>query len=252
MNISTSTNFSINRVEIEISNECNQACSYCPNSVVKAKEVKHMPLHIYQTLLNQLKKNNYQGNIYFHFYNEPLMSPHLLDWILLAKKKLPDNKIDIFTNGTLINSKDQLQKFFNAGVWRFNITAHSTDTLSKIAPIINSFGKQQKNLFKVSSSLDIIYSNRGGAISYLPATTPNILSRPCFIPHTNMVVTTNGDVLPCYEDFFQTMKMGNIANESLLNIWNSPQYIALRNTLKTSGGRKKYQLCSKCNNILLF
>ena len=70
---------------------------------------------------------------------------------------------------------------------------------------------------------------------------------PCFIPRSVMVISVLGNVIPCYEDFFQKHIMGNVKEQHLLEIWNSEKYTAFRETLQ-KGLRSDLEVCRDCNN----
>ena len=51
-----------------------------------------------------------------------------------------------------------------------------------------------------------------------------LLQKPCTDIYTQLVVAWNGDVVPCCYDIEGEEVMGNINDESLTSIWNSPKY----------------------------
>jgi radical SAM protein with 4Fe4S-binding SPASM domain len=88
-------------------------------------------------------------------------------------------------------------------------------------------------------------SNRSGTLENLGNTFSDI---SCPAPSDILVVTLSGNVIPCSDDFFGKNIMGNICNQSLVDIWNSPKYTDFRKDL-LSGKRYKYDACKKCNTI---
>jgi hypothetical protein len=43
-----------------------------------------------------------------------------------------------------------------------------------------------------------------------------------------MIVLTNSDTVACGRDYWFTMRLGNLAQQSLDEVWNGPKYQALR------------------------
>ena len=103
----------------------------------------------------------------------------------------------------------------------------------------------RKNTFR-----KLNFTNRGGTLENIGRKGPLPLSTPCFIPRSVMVITLKGNVVPCYEDFFQKHVMGNVFESSLLDIWNSEKYVQFREQLK-KGNRSSFDVCNSCNNSLI-
>jgi radical SAM protein with 4Fe4S-binding SPASM domain len=61
-----------------------------------------------------------------------------------------------------------------------------------------------------------------------------------------MIVTLDGNLLPCCNDYFEKEVMGNVTDKSLTEIWNSPKFRQFRRDLM-SGRRAEYSLCRECN-----
>ena len=61
---------------------------------------------------------------------------------------------------------------------------------------------------------------------------------------TESVINWNGNVVPCCYDFYENLAMGNVFENSFMNIWNGEKYIQLRKNVLNS----KYSLliCKDC------
>ena len=55
---------------------------------------------------------------------------------------------------------------------------------------------------------------------------------PCLFPWFALVVLWNGDVLPCPQDFSGKLRLGNIRNESLEDIWRGRRLNDIRSLMK--------------------
>jgi len=234
-------------VEIEINHHCNLACSYCPNSKIERSEKGLMNEESFSKITAQLKDLDYKGRISYHFYNEPLLHPHLEKFVTISKKVLPETKSEIFTNGTLLTSEKyyQLRK---SGVDKFTVTKHKN--LKKIAfdDTYTELSEAEKKHVKYYDHSKLIYTSRGGLVEAGRDLNANIQKRRCLIPECTIVITVNGNVVPCYEDYEQKNVMGNIHEQHIKDIWDSPRYEQFRKDL-WEGHRKKYEACKNCNNI---
>jgi radical SAM protein with 4Fe4S-binding SPASM domain len=72
----------------------------------------------------------------------------------------------------------------------------------------------------------------------------NIFS-PCLEPYRRLMITCDGNVLPCCSYYAVNLALGNIYKDSIYNIWNSSKMQELR--LKINGSKEKQpEACRKC------
>ncbi|MBE7703330.1 MAG: radical SAM protein [Cyanobacteria bacterium SIG28] len=65
---------------------------------------------------------------------------------------------------------------------------------------------------------------------------------PCTYPYNNMMINPEGFVYPCL-----SMKIGNVKDKSLKDLFNNPKYCCFRKNLKANGGTfGACQLCCEC------
>lgn len=87
----------------------------------------------------------------------------------------------------------------------------------------------------------------------LPPTIDEEQSRPqaprkCTAPWTFVNIDTDGQVLPCYQSF-EAMHMGKVYDNDgkrFREIWESPEYQALRRTVNDDSVEKYFSYCSRC------
>lgn len=235
-------------IEIEINSDCNLSCVYCPNSKSQRTEKGHMAPEVFEKIMQQLQKYNYSGRISYHFYNEPTLSPNLNHFVALTKKYIPLAKSILYSNGTSLN-KEKIDQLYADGLNRFVITEHHQAKLNNLDFISDDKSLYTTNRFKFSTFKQIPMTNRGGAVK-AGARIQEPLKTPCFIPRCVLVITLKGNVVACYEDYFQSHVMGNINDQDIMDIWNSEKYVNFRNELK-QGNRHKFEVCKTCNNQLI-
>ena len=103
-------------IEISNSGVCNRECSFCPRSDPGYKHVKEFFSNkLHDKLCDDLSSYNFSGIFAYCGFNEPLLKKDINRDITYARKKLPNSKIEIVTNGDVLN-KERLQKLFDSGL----------------------------------------------------------------------------------------------------------------------------------------
>lgn len=87
----------LKRVYIEITNQCNLSCSFCPPTL---RRIEYMDESLFSVILDQLQ--GITKYIYFHIKGEPLLHPKLVVFIELCATK--GFLVNITSNGTLIEA----------------------------------------------------------------------------------------------------------------------------------------------------
>ncbi len=232
-------------IEIEINSYCNLSCSYCPNREFQRKEKGTMSLEQYQHIMGQLEDLNFVGRISHEFYGEPTLHPQFDRIVSLTKEALPHSKVELYSNATKLDLK-LLQELLEAGVDEFIITKHEGQELIEFEQALRDLGPGQKEKITYRNHESIYKTNRGGSLPDIGSERQSLL--PCQIPSFLAAITVKGNVLPCFEDFFQQQEMGNVFEEHLGEIWFGEKFTQFRNDLKR-GLRHKYPLCKDCNRI---
>jgi radical SAM protein with 4Fe4S-binding SPASM domain len=70
---------------------------------------------------------------------------------------------------------------------------------------------------------------------------------PCPFPWRYLVVQWNGDVVPCRRDCNGATVLGNVAGQSLREIWNGPAYAAFRQQMLAADYRNG--ICGPCMKL---
>lgn len=232
-------------VEIEINSDCNLSCSYCPNSVAERVEKGEMSEDLFTDLLYQLRKYDYRGRISFEFYNEPLMAKKIDFFIMKLKEILPDTTLHLYTNAIYLTSAGVLERYLDKGVDRFIITKHEQVKNLPIEKFLNELNDSVRSTISFQEHDDIKKSNRAGCVKAGDLKNSFIDSK-CSVPANILTISVKGNVISCFEDFYQKYNFGNTRDKNVIEIWNSPEYMKFRNDL-LAGKRTSYETCSKCN-----
>ncbi len=232
-------------VEIEINHHCNKACSYCPNSVSERKNTGEMSEELFLKLMHDLVAMNYEGSISYEFYNEPMLAKKIMWFVATTRKYLPKSFIYFYSNGTLLNN-EKFHQLVELGVDRFVITKHEYTPQLVFDKVYESLSSELKNKVQYQNYTDLKFTNRGGIVKAGPDEIPALT--PCYLPSFLTVITVNGSVLPCFEDFHEEQVMGNIEKDQLQDIWNNEKFTHFRTQLKR-GQRHLHSPCQNCNRL---
>ncbi|WMJ81886.1 radical SAM/SPASM domain-containing protein [Clostridium sp. MB40-C1] len=107
------------KIYIEITNVCNLACKFCPQT---KRKPEFMKLETFSKILDEIKPHG--KYVYFHVKGEPLLHPEIDKFLDLSHEK--GFKVNITTNGTLINKvKDMI--ITKPALRQVNFSLHSFD-----------------------------------------------------------------------------------------------------------------------------
>lgn len=119
-------------------------------------------------------------------------------------------------------------------------------TEDEIKPFIQKWKKMDINYINVKS-----FCSRGGRIAKtkefvkVSRLENRIKNRqPCFYLWETLIILWNGDVITCCQDLLGELKVGNIKESSLLEIWNNPILVNLRKEQST--GKFLTNPCRQC------
>ena len=223
-------------VEIEVNSRCNRKCSYCPVSILPYPKVpKFMSKDLFTKIIMNLKSLDFIGRLSYHFYNEPLLRKDLSDLVSFTKSYLPSAYQVIYTNGDLLTD-DRYNELIQSGIDLIFITSHS----------MKEFPVRPKQELHFPDELTL--TNRGGSLQHLGEPAYSTKQLRCYAPSEMLIITSNGDVVLCYEDAKREHVMGNVQTNSIEEIWFSDKFKAIRHSLSTIGGRNQIDICSKCTN----
>jgi 2-deoxy-scyllo-inosamine dehydrogenase (SAM-dependent) len=217
--------------ELEVNSRCNRACSYCPNGTTGfAGRETRMPDDLFERVVDMLASIEFSGRLSFHRFNEPLLRKDLARLVAVARMKLPAAFIVVYTNGDLLDDA-RYEQLLEAGVDSFLVTQHDSEWFP------------QRPFQFVQHPSNFRQSGRGGTVSR--AQEP--LTLPCYAPSEMIIVRWNGDVVLCHEDARAEKILGNLARQSLQQVWFSAHAIELRNLLKDGRRSAAGSLCASCD-----
>jgi len=224
---------------------CNRRCFYCPNSKFERGLIENLRIMeegLFYKVIDELAELRWRGEICPSFYGEPLLDERLPDLIMYARSKLTASTVNIFTNGDFL-TLELYKKLVKVGVNVFTLTQHPGSP----SPFIEDILKYRKehgddNVAFYYRKLPVM-NNRLGLVE-----AREEVRKICeIIDEKKVGIHWDGEVIFCCNDYFLTIKVGNIKNEKLIDIWNKPWYKQIRKELRR--GIFGSEICRKCKYV---
>ena len=114
-------------VELSTSGTCNRVCSFCPRSDPSyPNKEEFMPMELTKKLTGQLAEVNFSGLLVFSGFVEPLLDKNIYDRIAFLRAGLPESRIEVVTNGDVLNEK-RLRRLFTSGLSTLQISVYDSE-----------------------------------------------------------------------------------------------------------------------------
>lgn len=268
-------------IEIEIFSYCNRRCWFCPNSIIdRHTSNTYMSEDSYLKILEQLKEIDYDNEVTYSRYNEPLAYKDIiLKRISQARDFLPNAKLRTNTNGDFI-TLDYIKELRDSGLnelfiqqYLSNNEYYNHDKINKI--MINKIKNIGVKYFEINNinnqrieykldidGIKVHLRARNFAIEGTSRTNKvdnfnkeYIRTAPCLQPFNNMYIDYNGYVMVCCNTRSDIPShkngiMSHIDNGFLWDIYKDEKYNKWRNLLIDES--PKTGICRGCKIDLSF
>jgi radical SAM protein with 4Fe4S-binding SPASM domain len=237
--------FMFRSVELEVNSMCNRRCSYCPN-VSTQRPTGYMTESLFQKIIGDLAEMDFDGNVSYHFYGEPMLDRRLLGFVEYTVRHLPRCRPLIYSNGDFL-TLDIFREYVKWGRTTFCITQHDNRMPPTLQAILSEASAEEQGHIEVRFANEIQMMNRSGLIKTMDVPREP-LEIPCDAPLATMVITMNGNVVLCCNDYLETQVIGNVRTYSLQQVWCSEPFERFRSAL-SNGDRTASKLCVSCDAI---
>jgi len=238
----------VHTVFIETLTACNLRCSYCPNSVFERGLIKNnqeMDIVLFHKIIDELAELNWVGEIQPHSYGEPLLDKRIVELCSYIKQKLPSSKINIFSNGELL-TVDLYKKLIQAGVNIFSVTQHLEKQATGTLDVIEYRNKNGSEDVHFSYNKINNINSRAGLVDVKAGKQ----RMECNWPDNHIGISYDGQIMICCNDYLNEVKVGNVKNEKLIDIWHKPIYKKIRDDI--SSGNLTLNICENCTDGKVF
>ncbi len=239
--------FSVEILEIETINYCNNDCEFCPANIYSDRR-DHMLLdwRLIEKIARELHSINYNKQINLFSNGEPLLDNRIIDIAKLFREMVPQAKLVIYTNCKLLDV-DLFMKLI--ALLDLIVLNNYQPEMAKVNSIVSdcyhlalSHGLEEKVEIRRRNKKEILTTKGGLAPNKRIEKT---ILTPCILPFKQMVIKASGNIVLCCNDVFESNIVGNIKEYSLLELWESPTLKKLRDGI--SMGRENINICSLCD-----
>jgi len=242
-------------VEISESGMCNRVCSFCPRS---APDYPHKNEFISSKLIekisSELSEYDYSGIFLFSGFVEPMLDVNIYNLIKIVKKYLPKAKIEMVTNGDVLN-KERTLKLFKSGLKTLLVSiydekkeAENMEIMLKDAGLKEDQYKVRHRYLPESDNFGITLSNRAGMMENAEYKIPALkkaLKKPCYYPHYTFFMDYTGEVLVCSHDWGKKLVVGDLNKNSFIDIWLGKKFKFAREKLLKAD--RNFSPCNTCD-----
>ena len=248
-------------IHLETRARCNSACSFClANIKDDPREDLLMSNELILKIIKELNQIDYSNRISFYSNNEPFLDKRIIEIIKNTRKQVPKAYLEIKSNGIGLKIEKIIESF-NAGLDTLYINDYTDNSehspniqrLKNTLKSIRRFKGHYKSRAAKYNNRIIIYKRRiNEQLDTRAGTSPNAnsikspLNLPCFTSCEKMVISPEGYVTVCSEDFFYSIRMGDVNKQNIIDIWNSEKFNTFRTEL-IKGNRNFHNACSKCD-----
>lgn len=272
-------------IQIQTRTGCNGACIFCPYSEsVNHVPKGTMPDELFEKIIHEIAQHKTR-RISLYLMNEPFLDPKLLERARYVKKIIPHSRITITTNGSKMtkNIVDDIvtdnpfhhifismqgieKEPYEAtmrGSLKFEETKENVEYLISKKDLITPKLKITVTMVKTnridvdkavaywkSKGVNAKYTaleNRGGNNKRFHELLPNkaVHFKHCTRLFKQAYILFNGDMVLCCTDYYKTMVLGNVAESSIYEVWNSPRAVKIRQDF-IRGDFSNNPLCAQC------
>ncbi|MFA5625775.1 MAG: radical SAM/SPASM domain-containing protein [Bradymonadales bacterium] len=264
-------------VAIETTNRCNARCKFCPNNSL-ARNRQVMDEALFKKIIDDCKEFSLPAIEPF-LQGEPFVDPNILERLAYINDELPNTKLRLYSNGAALTKQksdalrelrvDKLyislntidkEKYEDIVGLSFERTMQNIRTLCAASPkgpvaktitlrltLVDDTTEDELIRFKelcrelgVNHMAVGLFNYKGDIASTLPV--PDF---PC--EHIDRLdILVNGKTTLCCMDQEGEYGWGNVVEQSVLEVFNSPEARYVRD-MQRSGQRDKLVPCNSCN-----
>lgn len=264
------------RISIETSKKCTRSCWFCPSGNREGAQ-QVMSQNLYDKIVQELSELKFAGVVQWFLLNEPLMDKAYLERIRQLRQACPKVTIHVTTNWDTMHRRPEpeqvvtIHRLFEAGVNSLNLNDYDKRGYAKIVkmaadalpdPPHITLSKHhnwtrlgpRKRVLSATFGSDQLHTWAGAIGDTSDIASEGAQAQTgkgrCARPHRHIVVAYDGTVpICCAVDTTQAEVVGDVNENTLVEIWNSKRFFQYRHSLQ-QGIRDKD--CSGCNATVAY
>jgi radical SAM protein with 4Fe4S-binding SPASM domain len=270
------------QLDIELNGGCNMKCPFCLHGYGDKRPNTLLPIERYKALIDEAITFGVRG-LKLNYINEPLLRSDLERCIAYAKTAGMLN-VYLVTNGTLLNAKRR-DSMLDSGITKvfISVDAATSETynnqrlsgkfdlvvdnilefvnernrrglrypLVRVSFLRNALNAHEEEAFREfwEGKVDMLSFQK---MNDLPDLDSGITiedsgekSRGCTFPSKQLVVDSEGNILPCCKMGGQKLALGNIENMTLREAWGSEKMLDLQ-LMHRENRWEENPICKRC------
>ncbi len=227
-------------INVEISSACNRSCYYCAN-VNGHQMFRKMSERLFTVVCSQLADMRWTGDVAFNYLNEPTLDKRLPAFALQLSKAVPTCRPILFSNGDFLKL-DYVTTLLKSGIKHIYVTRHppfDRDWDLRMEWIVRHFPRQVS--FRTIEGSPWM-TTWAGQIQLPQRLRPFV--HGCDVITSNIQILADGRIQMCCCDSKQENIVGNITRNTILEIWRSDLFTALRKQARS--GKPTNPTCIAC------
>jgi MoaA/NifB/PqqE/SkfB family radical SAM enzyme len=265
-------------IQLEMSSRCNARCLMCPVTVSLPGIL--IDYALFERVVAQCEGQPELQRFWFHLYGETLLHRRIVDAWRHARARLPGVALGTYSNGSLMDEEKARAALANLDTLVFSIDGATRATFAAIrkgldfdqvvtnvlrtielraelgtATVIcvnmteTAENRHEREQFLEFWRAQGVYANVYAEMAKVGGrgVEPVRSVTPCYSPFTNLVVFSDGLVVPCCDDAYRMSPVGDVRRQTIAEIWNGPEYAAYR-ARHLVGGKFDIAACAACDN----
>jgi radical SAM protein with 4Fe4S-binding SPASM domain len=270
------------QLDIELNGGCNMKCPFCLHGYGDKRPNTLLPIERYKELIDEAIALGVRG-LKLNYINEPLLRSDLERCIAYAKTAGMLN-VYLVTNGTLLNAKRR-DSMLDSGITKvfISVDAATSETynnqrlsgkfdlvvnnilefvsernrrglrypLVRVSFLRNALNAHEEEAFREfwEGKVDMLSFQKMNDLpdldSGITIEDSGAKSRGCTFPSKQLVVDSEGNILPCCKMGGQKLALGNIENMTLREAWSSEKMLDLQ-LMHRENRWEENPICKRC------
>lgn len=257
-------------IYVEPTNKCNLSCGFCPQSlpdyIERAGYHQHIDIAVYRKVIAEIQDMGIKS-LKLYFFGEPFLHPEIGEIVRLASTVC--NRVELTTNAMPMTMK-RSQEMIDAGLdyLRVSIYNEKPDLVKRNVGQLWKMRKEQNKTLPyicvktfTSEEAESIREDYRGICDEITAESLHSIGsdmiqikplvgshKACPYPFYNLVVKSNGDVVPCCVAWEKSLIVGNVNTETLAEIWDGDKLASIQR-MHLDGRRGELAACAKCDTL---